>query len=61
MSVKAIESRLFPPARTVEVIQLEPDWAWVHQEMRKKSVTPDPYANRRHSISSLVYYGSVNR
>ncbi|MEI8385186.1 MAG: hypothetical protein WCF51_04385 [Nitrosomonadaceae bacterium] len=53
MSVKAIESRLFPPARTVEVIQLEPDWAWVHQEMRKKSVTPLPYANRRRFISSL--------
>ena len=37
----AIESRLFPPVVSAEVIRLEPDWAWVHREMRKKSVTLD--------------------
>jgi len=37
----AIESRLFPPVVSAEVIRLEPDWVWVHREMRKKSVTLD--------------------
>jgi transposase len=37
----AIESRLFPPVVSAEVIRLEPDWAWAHREMRKKSVTLD--------------------
>jgi len=37
----AIESRLFPPVVSAEVIRLEPDWVQVHREMRKKSVTLD--------------------
>jgi transposase len=37
----AIESRLFPPVVSADVIRLEPDWAQVHREMRRKSVTLD--------------------
>ena len=37
----AIEFRLFPPVVLADIIQLEPDWIWVHQEMRRKSVTLD--------------------
>lgn len=37
----AIESRLFPPVVSAEVVRFEPDWAKVHQEMRGKSVTLD--------------------
>jgi len=37
----AIESRLFPPVVSVDVVRVEPDWALVHREMRRKSVTLD--------------------
>jgi transposase len=37
----AIESRLFPPVVSADVVRFEPDWAWVHREMRRKSVTLD--------------------
>lgn len=37
----AIESRLFPPVVSADVVRFEPDWTWVHREMRKKSVTLD--------------------
>ena len=36
-----LESRLFPPMVSPDVVRPEPDWARVHQEMRKKSVTLD--------------------
>ena len=36
-----IEFRLFPPVVSADVVRLEPDWAEVHREMRKKSVTLD--------------------
>ena len=37
----AIETRLFPPVVSADVVRFEPDWAWVHREMRRKSVTLD--------------------
>ena len=37
----AIESRLFPPVVSADVVRFEPDWTWVHREMRRKSVTLD--------------------
>lgn len=37
----AIETRLFPPVVSADVIRFEPDWTWVHREMRRKSVTLD--------------------
>ena len=37
----AIESHLFPPVVSAYVVRLEPDWALVHLEMRRKSVTLD--------------------
>jgi transposase len=36
-----INARLFPPVPPPEIIRSEPDWAWVHRELRKKSVTLD--------------------
>lgn len=35
----ALELRLFPPPVAANVVRSEPDWVWVHGEMRKKSVT----------------------
>ncbi|MFZ2541232.1 MAG: IS21 family transposase [Gallionella sp.] len=35
----ALELRLFPPIVPADVVRSEPDWVWVHREMRKKSVT----------------------
>lgn len=37
----AIESLLFPPVVSADVVRFEPDWTWVHHEMRRKSVTLD--------------------
>ena len=35
----ALELRLFPSVVPSDVVRPEPDWVWVHKEMRKKSVT----------------------
>jgi transposase len=37
----ALESRLFPPEVSADVVRSEPDWSQVHRELRKKSVTHD--------------------
>jgi len=36
-----INFRLFPPQPPADIVRLEPDWPWVHRELRKKSVTLD--------------------
>lgn len=37
----ALEALLFPPIAAPDVVRSEPDWSWVHRELRKKSVTLD--------------------
>ena len=37
----ALESRLFPSVLPAEAVRAEPDWAAVHRELRRKSVTLD--------------------
>ena len=37
----ALDRLLFPPPLPVDVARTGPDWAWVHGELRKKSVTLD--------------------
>jgi len=34
-----LEAMLYPPAPTVEVGRAEPDWSYVHKELRRKGVT----------------------
>lgn len=41
MTDDEINARLFPPLPAPDIIRSEPDWAWVHRELRKKSVTLD--------------------
>lgn len=41
MTDNEINARLFPPLPAADIIRPEPDWAWVHRELRKKSVTLD--------------------
>ena len=36
-----IDARLFPPLPPSDIVRSEPDWQWVHRELRKKSVTLD--------------------
>lgn len=36
-----INARLFPPLLPADIVRSEPDWQWVHRELRKKSVTLD--------------------
>lgn len=41
MTDDEINARLFPPLSPPDIIRSEPDWTWVHRELRKKSVTLD--------------------
>ena len=34
-----LERRLFPPARPSHVARPEPDWVWVHRELKRRGVT----------------------
>jgi transposase len=39
MDEPALELRLFPPQASSSILRPEPDWIFMHREMRKKSVT----------------------
>lgn len=39
MDERTLELRLFPVTVSTDVVRPEPDWTWVHCELRKKSVT----------------------
>jgi len=39
MSERAVEARLFPPAKPAHLERPLPQWPWVHRELRRKGVT----------------------